>query len=55
MFYSDKNMGKIKRSNKPFERKKKAPWNKGISKRKNTQKNFLHKGKKSWFDHEEES
>ena len=47
MFHSDKNMGKIKRSNKPFERKKKAPWHKGILKKKNTKKPyFLHNEKK---------
>ena len=40
MSHSDKNIGKIKRSNKPFEGKKKAPWNKGISEKKNTKKIF---------------
>ena len=39
-------MGKIKPSNKPFERKKKAPRNKGMNKKKNTKKYFLHKEKK---------
>ena len=46
MFHSDKTNRKIKRSNKPFEGKKKAPWNKGISKKKNTKNFFLHKEKK---------
>ena len=31
-------MRKIKPSNKPFGGKKKAPWNKGISKRKTPQR-----------------
>ena len=39
MFHSDKNIGKIKRSNKSFERKKKAPWNKGIRKNNNSNSN----------------
>ena len=46
MFHSDKNMRKIKRSKKPFEGKK-APWNKGLSIKKNTKKNISsHKEKK---------
>ena len=40
-------MGKVKRSTKPFEEKKKVSWNKGISKKKNTkQKNSFTKKKK---------
>ena len=46
MFHSDKNMRKIKRSKKPFEGRK-APWNKGLSIKKNTKKNISsHKEKK---------
>ena len=44
---SDKNMGKIKPSNKPFERKKKAPRNKGMNKKKNT-KNLSSTKKRSF-------
>ena len=53
-------MGKIKLSKKPFEGKKKASWNKGISKNKNTKKIFPSQRKdvsnsynlgKSCFDH----
>ena len=59
MFHSDKNMGKIKGSNKPFQGKKK-----GIRKNKNTKKKFSPQRKevlnsdnigKSCFDHGEES
>ena len=38
-------MRKIKPSNKPFGGKKKAPWNKGISKRKTQKSIFFHKEK----------
>ena len=53
-------MGKIKRSKKHFEGEKKAPWKKGIIKK----KKFSPQRKKvlisynienSWFDHEEKS
>ena len=46
MIYSDKNMRKIKRSSKHFVGKKKAPWKKSISKKKNIKKNFPPKRKK---------
>ena len=52
-------MEKILDSNKPFEGKKKARWNKDISKKK-TQRNISSKEVlnsynigKPWFDHEE--
>ena len=48
MFHSDKNIGKIKRSNKPFEGREKDPWNKDISKKKNTQKNIASTIKRSF-------
>ena len=43
MFYSDKNVGKIKCSNKTFDGKIKDSRNKGLSKKK--KKYFLHEGK----------
>ena len=46
MFHSDKNIGKIKRSNKSFEGREKDPWNKVISKEKNTKKKILPPQKK---------
>ena len=62
MLQSDKNMGKIKGSNKPFEGKEKAPWNKGINKKKNTKKRKFPPQRKEilnncnigkpWFDHD---
>ena len=39
MFHSYKNLGKIKLSKKPSAEKNKAPWNKGISKKKTTKTN----------------
>lgn len=48
MFHSDKNIGKIKRSNKPFEGREKDPWNKVISKKKNTKKNIASTIKRSF-------
>ena len=42
-------MGKIKHSNKLFQRKKKAPWNKGFKQKekcKNVYIRFLYKEKK---------
>ena len=56
-------MRKIKRSNKPFEAKKKTPCNNDIGKKKNTNKIFpqqrkevlnSHNVRKSWFNHEAE-
>ena len=48
MFHSDKNIGKIKRSNKPFEGREKDPWNKVISIKKNTKKNIASTKKRSF-------
>ena len=50
MLQSDKNMGKIKGSNKPFESKEKAPWNKSINKKKNTKKKKISATKKRNFE-----
>ena len=65
MFYFDKNIGKIKCSNKTFDRKKKAPQNKGLSKKKKIIKKIFPLRRKellnsynivkSSLDHEEES
>ena len=43
MFNSDKIVGKIKQSKKPFEVKKKAPWDKFTSENKIQQKKFPRK------------
>ena len=42
-------MGRIKRSTKPFEEKKKVSWNKGISKKKNTKKKKILSQRKKSF------
>ena len=45
MLHSDKNMRKLKCSNKSFDVKKEVSWKNGISKKQKYKKCFLHKEK----------